>query len=125
MKQIIEIPKIILEWSSWYKFEDIKKNVRDGGVNLPDESGVYQVIDKNGEIIHIGRASNLRMRVKQGFVKGKTPHSTRKRIIENGINLNELKIQWAVTDYPNTIEELLHKKFKKEYGKLPKFTKVT
>ena len=125
MKEVIQIPEIILNWSDWYKFEDVRKNVKEGGINVPNMPGVYKIMDENGEIIHIGRTSNLRQRVKQGFVKGKSSHSTRERIIKDNINLNELKIQWAITDYPNTVEEFLHKKFKKKYGKLPKYTKIT
>ena len=125
MLETIIIPEIKLNWSNLYKFKEIQKNVRDGGINLPNTSGVYKVLDENNEIIHIGRASNLRSRVKQGFVKGNNKHSTRKRIIENGIDLTKLKIQWAVTEWPNSVEEYLHKEFKRKYGKLPKYTKVT
>ena len=125
MIEEVKIPTITLLWSDVYKFEEIKKNVKDGGINVPDKPGVYQVIDENGEIFHIGRASSLRRRVKQGFVKGKNKHSTRKRMLENGIDLNKLKIQWAVTEWPNCVEEFLHKKFKEKYKRLPKFTKVT
>ncbi|WP_456471041.1 hypothetical protein [Caminibacter sp.] len=74
--------------------------------------------------MHIGRASNLRMRVKQGLVKGKTPHSTRKRMLKDGVIFNNLKVKWAVTDWPNSVEEYLHKKYKEKHGKLPKYTKV-
>ena len=125
MNEIIKIPEITLEWSEIYSYDEIKKHVRDGGVNIPKRSGVYKILDENGEILHIGRASNLRNRIKQGFVKGKTLHSTRKRMLENGVDFKKLKIQWALTDWPNSVEEYLHKKFKEEKGKLPKFTKVT
>ena len=125
MKEVIKIPEIELNWSDLYSFEEIEKNIKDGGVNVPDASGVYKVLDENNEIIHIGRASNLRNRVKQGFVRGKTPHSTRERMLKEGVNLKKLKIQWAVTDWPNSAEEYLHKEFKKNYKRLPKYTKVT
>ncbi|MEO1927153.1 MAG: GIY-YIG nuclease family protein [Nautiliaceae bacterium] len=125
MEKIIEIPIIKLEWSKWYNFSEIEKDARQNGINVSNKSGVYEVINENGEILHIGRASNLRMRVKQGLVKDKTPHSTRKRMLEDGVNFNNLKVRWAVTDWPNSVEEFLHKKYKKKYGTLPKYTKVT
>ena len=125
MKEILKIPEIVLNWSQLYSFEDIKKHAKEGGVNIPNQSGVYKVLNENNEILHIGRASNLRHRIKQGFVKGKTPHSTRDRMLNEGVDFKKLKIQWAITDWPNSAEEYLHKKFKKEYGHLPKFTKVT
>ncbi len=121
MKEIIKIPEIVLNWSKLYSFEDIKNR----GVNIPNQSGVYKVLDENNEILHIGRASNLRNRIKQGFIKGKIPHSTRKRMLEDGIDFKKLKIQWALTSWPNSAEEYLHKQFKEEKGKLPKYTKVT
>lgn len=37
--------------------------------SMPDEPGVYLFKDKNGEIIYIGKAINLRKRVSQYFLK--------------------------------------------------------
>ena len=125
MEEIIKFPEIKLKWSKLYDFNDIEKNIKNSGVNVPAVPGVYKVIDEKGEILHIGKASNLRNRIKQAFVKGNSPHSTRKRMLDNGIDLKKLKIQWAVTDYPSSVEEYLHKKYKEKFGKLPKFTKVT
>jgi len=125
MKRKIYLPVIELEWSDCYSFNELLKNARSGGIKVPNEPGVYEVIGKDGEVLHIGRASNLRMRVKQGLVKGKTPHSTRKRMLKDGVIFNNLKVKWAVTDWPNSVEEYLHKKYKEKHGKLPKYTKVT
>ena len=36
--------------------------------NLPDEPGSYQMKDKDGEIIYVGKAKNLHSRVNQYFV---------------------------------------------------------
>ena len=36
--------------------------------NLPNEPGSYQMKDKNGEIIYVGKAKNLHNRVNQYFV---------------------------------------------------------
>ncbi len=121
----IKIPTIRLHWSDFYSFDELLKDARSDGIKVPNESGVYEVINESGEILHIGRASNLRMRVKQGLVKGKTPHSTRKRMLEDGVNFDDLKVRWAVTDWPNSVEEFLHKEYKKRYGTLPKYTKAT
>ena len=125
MEKEIKIPAIKLHWSDKYFVDELKKDARGEGVSVPNNPGVYEVTDENGEILHIGRASNLRMRVKQGFVKGKTPHSTRKRMLEDGVNFNNLKVRWAVTDWPNSAEEYLHKEYKKRFGTLPKYTKAT
>ncbi len=37
--------------------------------NLPAKPGVYQFLDKNGKVLYIGKAKNLRARVKQYFQK--------------------------------------------------------
>ena len=125
MKETIKIPEIILNWRELCLFEEIAKNVKEGGINVPNKPGVYKVLDEKNETIQIGRSSNVRNRVKQGFVKGKTSHSTRKRMLNKKVNLQNLKIQWAETEWPNSVEEYLHKEFKKNYKRLPKFTKVT
>jgi hypothetical protein len=72
----------------------------------------------------IGKAANLRMRVRQGLVKGKTPHSSGARIrsIED---LAQLEVRWAETEYPAAAEEALHKAYIERFGSLPKYTMRT
>ena len=72
-EQII-IPKIILKWSKWYKWNDLKLDSRivsSNGVNMPNKkSGVYEAkYEDEEERLTVGKASDLRMRVKQGLVK--------------------------------------------------------
>lgn len=56
------------------------------GVSIPSKvAGVYEVrsADNDGdERTSIGKAGDLRLRVRQGLVKGKLPHSGGKRIRE-------------------------------------------
>jgi len=76
--QIIEIPSISLEWTNWINWN---KFLLDGrydpeSVNPPQKSGVYEArLIESEERLTIGKASNLRNRVKQGLVKGSIPHS--------------------------------------------------
>lgn len=94
---------------------------------MPTELGVYEVkyIDSE-ERLTIGRASDLRMRIKQGLVKGKVPHSAGEKIRENEKeNLSRIVVRWAITDRPATVEEELHKRYEAEFGKLPKYTEHT
>ena len=37
--------------------------------NLPNKSGVYTYFDKNGVIIYVGKAKNLKKRVNSYFIK--------------------------------------------------------
>ncbi|MEO1958746.1 MAG: GIY-YIG nuclease family protein [Nautiliaceae bacterium] len=120
MTNEIKIPTIKLHWIDFYSFDELLKDARSDGIKVLNKPGMYEVRDENEEILNIGRASNPRMRVKQGFVKGKTPCSTRNRMLKSGVNFDTLKVRWAVTDWPNSCEEFLHKEYKKKYRTLPK-----
>ena len=124
--EIIQIPPIKLRWSDWYDWESLKKDVRKGeGVSVPDEPGVYEVKYKDSdERLTIGKASNLRMRVKQGLVKGKVPHSAGDRIRKRE-DTSKIMIRWAVTERPAAAEEELHRRHKERFGRLPKYVEHT
>jgi hypothetical protein len=82
MEEVINIPPITLKWSGWVEWDEIKKDTRMGGIKIPNmKPGVYEAkyVDCE-ERLTIGRASDLRMRIRQGLVKGKTPHSAGERI---------------------------------------------
>jgi len=88
-------------------------------------SGVYQIkARKRKSLMYIGRASNLRRRVKQGIVRGNGRHHAGKKIRKNE-NVSKLRIQWALTKRPAAVEEELHKKYSKRFGKLPKYVSHT
>ena len=94
-------------------------------MNISNYPGVYRVKYKD-ELIHIGKASSLRRRVKYEFVNGDgSNHSAKNRILKDNLDFDKIKIQWAETEWQSTAEEYLHKKYKKKYGCLPKYTKIT
>ena len=66
---------------------------------LPDRPGVYMHLNENGEIIYVGKAKNLKHRVKQYFRNNLTDIKTQK-LVENIRMTN-----WIVTD--NEVEALL------------------
>ena len=123
----IEIASITLDWSEWFAWSRFELDARSDseGITLPDSPGVYEVrqVD-NDERLTIGRASNLRMRVKQGLVKGKVPHSSGKSIRENE-EVASIVIRWAITDRPAAVEEELHRRHIEFFGRLPKYTERT
>lgn len=123
---MIEIPSIRLEWSDWKKWEDLKADARRGGVKVPNRvSGVYEAkYEDVEERLTIGRASDLRHRIRQGLVKGKTPHSAGEKIRENE-DVSRIVIRWACTDRPACAEEELHLKHVEKYGCLPKYVEHT
>lgn len=126
-KQKIIIPEITLEWSNWFNWNEFKKDARSdkSAVRVPPTKGVYEVKSiKNNQILTIGKGSNLRMRIKQGLVKGKTPHSSGKKI-KKYENVKNLQIHWAETSRPSAVEEDLHIKFYEKHNKFPEYTKHT
>ena len=124
--EVIEIPRIELRWSEWYPWNDIKEDARSGGIKIPNGiPGVYEVrYADSEERLTIGRAADLRMRVRQGLVKGKTKHSSGKAIRANE-DVSRLVVRWAATERPSAAEEELHKRYLERFGKMPKYTKHT
>ena len=125
---IIKIPEINLKWNKWYKWHTLELDLRrsDNGVNVPSRPGVYEArYEDEEECLTIGKASDLRMRVKQGLVKGKVPHSTGERMKSENLDFSKIVVRWAVTDRPSATEEDLHKRHVEKHGRLPKYVKRT
>ncbi len=126
-KEIIKIPKIELRWSKWYPWNDIKIDARTKrGIKIPNKTkGVYEAkYHGSDKRLTIGKASDLRLRVRQGLVKGFVPHSSGKRIRAKE-DISRIVVRWAVTDRPSTVEEELHNRYKKKFGVPPEHTKHT
>lgn len=125
--EVITIAPIRLRWSDWILWGDLKIDARHGGgIRVPSGiSGVYEVkYGDTDERLTIGKASDLRMRIKQALVKGKVPHSAGKRIRAEE-DLSKIVVRWAATDRPAAAEEELHKKYEEKFGKLPKYVEHT
>ncbi|HLY60710.1 MAG TPA: hypothetical protein VKV95_08075 [Terriglobia bacterium] len=125
--QELVIGTISLKWGDWVAWNVLKVDNRSKlGVSVPRKPGVYEVrrIPKFDRRLTIGKAANLRGRVKSGLVRGVAKHSTGKRIRENE-NGSNLQVRWAVTYRPGAAEEELHQIYRKRFGKLPKYVKCT
>lgn len=124
--EVIEIPRIELRWSNWFPWNDLIEDARSGGIKIPNYMpGVYEVKYVYAEErLTIGKASNLRMRIRQGLLKGKSAHSSGKNIRANE-DVAKIVIRWAETDRPAATEEELHRRHLKKFGRLPKYTKHT
>ena len=126
-RQTIKIPKIVLEWSDWISWHDLAKDARTGeGIYVPNrKQGVYEVKRRRSQKrLAIGKAANLRMRIKQGLVKGKSSHSAGKKIRKKEV-LSKLVVRWAETDRPSAVEEELHRLYVKKYRELPEYVQHT
>ena len=122
----VHIEPIVLEWSDWHSWQYVERDARQDGVAVPNrQPGVYEARLNNCEDrLTIGKASDLRRRVKQGLVRGKMGHPSGDKIraIEN---LDDVVVRWAVTERPAAVEEELHMRHKDKFGALPKYTQHT
>jgi len=125
--QTIIILPITLEWSAWYPWQHFLLDARSDptGIKVPSAPGVYEAKHSNtNERLTIGKTSNLRRRIKQGLIKGSSPHSS-------GIHIRmqedttDIAIRWAVTERPSAVEEELHRRYQEQFGQLPKYTDRT
>jgi hypothetical protein len=122
--QRLDLRAIELRWSEWHRWEDLQEDDRGGrGVQVPDGSpGVYEAkLEAEPARLVIGKASDLRARVKQGLVKGHRPHPAGAGIRTHE-DLSQVRVRWAVTDRPAGAEEGLHRLHRRRFGKLPKYT---
>lgn len=126
--QTLTIPPIELRWSEWTAWSRLQLDARSDpqAVRVPDKPGVYEAkLTDSEERLTIGRASNLRMRIKQGLVKeAKVPHSSGDNI-RTKEDTSRIVVRWALTDRPAAAEGELHRQYKESFGVLPKHTKRT
>ena len=123
----IQIGRIFLDWSDWHAWSRLEVDARSDpeGITPPKQAGVYEArLTDREERLTIGKAHNLRMRVKQGLVRGKAPHSSGEKIRESE-ETSAVVIRWAVTDRPAAVEEELHRCHSEEFGSLPTYTERT
>jgi len=126
--QMLSIPEIKLKWTEWIAWSRLELDARSNpqAVHVPNEAGVYEArLSDSEERLTIGKASNLRMRIKQGLVKDdKVPHSSGDNIRATE-DISNILVRWALTDRPAAAEEELHKQYVQKFGKRPKHTKRT
>ena len=67
------------------KFEEVRDRVKE----FPTQSGVYLMKSLADKIIYIGKAKNLRSRVRSYFTDSKD-HSPKTRLLVSHINMNHI-----------------------------------
>ncbi len=83
---------------------------------LPNDTGIYQFLDKEGKIIYIGKAKNLKNRVKSYFQKTKDQSPKTQRLVEITEDL-----KWVETNSETealTLEANLVKEFQPKFNAL-------
>ncbi len=96
---------------------DIKLKIK----NLPDNPGIYQYIDKNGKIIYIGKAKNLKKRVTSYFTKNH-PHGKVRVLVKQ---IRDIKYTVVETETDALLlENNLIKKYTPKYNVMLKDDKT-
>ena len=99
------------------------ENVQEILNNLPTRPGVYLHKDKNGTIIYVGKAVNLRSRVRSYFLKNvdsvKT-HQLRKQITDIEIITTDTELEALLLSHPAVADVCVIGKPDGEAGELPK-----
>ena len=125
-KEIINIPPIVLEWSDWIPWDDVKADARNGGVEVPNGvPGVYEAKCRGSEErLTIGETDDLRRRIKEHLVRGKGRHSSGERIRAQE-DISKIVVRWAITDRRAVAQAALHERHVERFGRLPKYVKRT
>ena len=89
---------------------------------LPDKPGVYQFLDKKGEIIYIGKASSLKKRVSSYFGRGNHEHFKRKVLVKKIADIKHIVV--ANESDSLLLENNLIKKYQPRYNVLLKDDKT-
>ena len=117
----VHIEPIVLDWSEWHSWRDVERDAREGGTVVPGEqAGVYEAkISGRKERLAIGKAKDLRARVKQGLMGGKAGDTA-------GADFGageDVVVRWAATERSAAVVEELQIRHKGRFGELPKYTR--
>jgi len=82
--------------------------------NLPNKPGVYQFLNSNGKIIYVGKAKNLKNRVRSYFQQGKIFDAKTKALISNIANVEFIVVDSEIEAL--LLEDNLIKKHKPKYN---------
>jgi len=96
---------------------------REALKKIPHKPGVYQYYDKQGTLIYIGKAKNLKNRVSSYFLKDEYLHNAKTRVLVRKIN----KITFTIVDTETDawlLENSLIKKHQPRYNVLLKDDKT-
>jgi len=125
-KEVINIPPIVLEWSDWIPWDDLKADARYGGVKVPNGvPGVYEAkYGDSDERLTIGETGDLRRRIKEHLVRGKG-RSTSGEGIRAQEDVSKIVVRWVITDRRAVAQAALHERHVERFGRLPKYVKRT
>jgi hypothetical protein len=131
MEQMIGLV-IQWRWSPWTPWDAIRHSTQKRNPGpIPHASGVYEVKRTDAtdaeERLLIGRGDYLDRRVRDELVKGDDTWYPKRRavLIDVQENTSLLEVRWAEVELHIELESLLHRKYKRRFGTLPKFVDRT
>ncbi len=68
-------------------FYNVMAHINDQLTLLPHQCGVYRFLDKNGTVVYVGKAKDLKKRVSQYFTQGKQLSVKTQRMVSQAISL--------------------------------------
>ena len=121
MDREVHIEPIVLDWSEWHSWRDVERDAREGGAIAPcEQAGVYEArISGRKERLAIGKAKDLRMRVKQGLMGGEAGDTAGEDLGAG----EDVVVRWAATERPAAVVEELQIRHKGRFGELPRYTR--
>lgn len=88
--------------------------LEDKIANLPTSSGVYQYKNERGDVIYVGKAKNLRNRVRSYFQKGRPVDAKTKALVRHIVDVEIIVVDSEVEAL--ILENTLIKKLKPKYN---------
>lgn len=82
--------------------------------NIPTKPGIYQYINSSGKVIYVGKAKNLRNRVRSYFQQGRVVDAKTKAMISHIYDLEFIVVDSEVEAY--LLEDTLIKKLQPKYN---------
>ena len=90
------------------------ENVQSKVENIPTKPGIYQYINSNGKIIYVGKAKNLRNRVRSYFQQGRIVDAKTKAMISHIFDLEFIVVDSEAEAL--LLEDTLIKKLQPKYN---------
>jgi excinuclease ABC subunit C len=102
--------------------EELPGTVQEKLDSLPTDPGVYQYKDRDGKVIYVGKAKNLRNRVRSYFQKGRPRDAKTQALVRKIADLEVIVTDSAVEAL--ILEDTLIKKLRPRYNVMPRDDKT-
>lgn len=95
-------------------YENLSLELKEKLQNVPSKPGIYQFFNENNKIIYIGKAKNLRNRIRSYFQKARYVDAKTKAMIDKIYNFETIVVDSEAEAF--ILEDTLIKKYKPKYN---------